>query len=192
MLGRSYFVAKRTIPAALAQTYRNIEVVVVGDHCTDQTAEWIAKIDDPRVRFENLAERGRYPEDPKQRWMVAGSVPLNRAIETARGAWLCHLDDDDVYAPDKVETLLRDAQARNLEFVFGRYRYEKTPGTWLDGRTTTFPTGRPPYGRVGIPHSGILYRSYLRCFPYYVDAWKYGLPTDNLRWLRMARAGVSS
>jgi hypothetical protein len=100
------------------------------------------------------------------------------------------MDDDDVYAPDKVEKLLRFAQEGDLEFVFGRYRYEKKPGEWLEGRTRALPDGRPPYGRVGIPHSGILYRSYLRCFPYYVDAWRYGLPTDNLRWLRMGRAGV--
>lgn len=187
---RGELVAKRTIPSALAQTYRNIEVVVVGDHCTDGTAEFIAAIGDPRVRFENLAERGRYPDDAKLRWMVAGSVPLNRAIELARGAWLAHLDDDDVYAPDKIERLLRSAQERDLEFIFGRYRYEKTPGVWVEGRTTTFPTGRPPYGRIGLPHSGILYRSYLRAFRYYENAWEFGLPTDNLRWLRMAKAGV--
>jgi glycosyltransferase involved in cell wall biosynthesis len=187
---RGELLVKRTLPSVFAQTYRNFEVVIVGDCCPDDTPQRIAALGDPRVRFVNLPQRGNYPADPKKRWMVAGSVPINETLRLARGEWISYLDDDDVYTPDHIEKLLRAAQERDLELVFGRYRYEKEPGRWLDGRTREFPTGRPPYRRAGIPHSGVLYRSYLRFFDYYVDAWRYGLPTDNLLWQRMGRAGV--
>jgi len=187
---RGELLVRRTLPSVFAQTYRNLEIVIVGDCCPDDTPHRIATLADPRVRFVNLPRRGDYPSDPKKRWMVAGATPINASLALVRGAWISYLDDDDVYSPDHVEKLLRAAQTRDLELVFGRYRYEKTPGVWQEGRTREFPSGRPPFGRAGVPHSGVLYRSYLRFFRYYEDAWRYGLPTDNLLWQRMARAGV--
>ena len=187
---RGELLVQRTLPSVFAQTYPNFEIVIVGDCCPDDTPQRIAALADPRVRFVNLPERGHYPADPKKRWMVAGSTPINETLKLARGAWISYLDDDDVYTPDHIEKLLRTAQARELELVFGRYRYEKTPGVWHEGRTREFPSGRPPFGRAGIPHSGLMYRSSLRSLRYYEDAWRYGLPTDNLLWQRMGRAGV--
>ena len=80
---------------AFAQTHTSIEVVVVGDRCDAATEAAVRSVDDPRVRFENLAERGRYPADPQFRWMVAGSTPMNRALDLARGDWIAPLDDQD-------------------------------------------------------------------------------------------------
>ena len=187
---RGELLVRRTLPSVFAQTYANLEIVIVGDGCPDDTPQRIAALGDPRVRFVNLPQRGDYPADPAKRWMVAGSVPLNETLRLAKGLWISYLDDDDVYTPDHVEKLLRAAQAEDLELVFGRYRYEKTPGDWREGNARSFPSGHPPYRRAGIPHSGVLYRSSLRFFTYYVDAWRYGLPTDNLLWQRMGRAGV--
>ena len=71
---------------------------MVGDCCTDDTAERISHIRDDRLRFVNLSERGRYPEEPYLRWMVAGTVPFNHALSLTRGQFVTHLDDDDEYA----------------------------------------------------------------------------------------------
>ena len=51
---RAELLIARTLPSVLAQTHGNLEIIVVGDCCTDNTAEMIASIGDPRVIFFNL------------------------------------------------------------------------------------------------------------------------------------------
>jgi len=65
----------RTLPSVFAQTYEPLEVIVVGDHCTDNTESLVEQLGDPRVRFVNLPHQGVYPVDPVHRWMVAGTLP---------------------------------------------------------------------------------------------------------------------
>ena len=59
---RAKLLTERCIPSVLGQTYDNLELIVVGDGCTDETEELVAEIDDPRLTFVNLP-RDSYPED---------------------------------------------------------------------------------------------------------------------------------
>ena len=180
---RAELLTTRTLPSLIAQTYDHWEAVVVGDACTDDTAERIAALGDPRIRFENLATRGVYPEDPLKRWMVAGCVPANRALELARGEWLAYLDDDDVLLEDHLERLLRHARATGAEFVYGAGEFQRSASEWLR-------IGRLPPHPGHVMHSSVLYRSYLRFLRYDHEAWKEGIGTDSLLWGRMERLGV--
>lgn len=54
---RSKLLTERAIPSVLAQSYKNFELIVVGDHCTDDTEQCFKKIDDSRVKFVNLPIR---------------------------------------------------------------------------------------------------------------------------------------
>ncbi|MBC8145407.1 MAG: glycosyltransferase family 2 protein, partial [bacterium] len=180
---RAAIVAERTIPAVLAQTHRNFELIVVGDCCTDDTAERIARIDDRRVRFVNLEERGNYPAEPFKRHLVAGSIPMMAARNLAQGAWIAHLDDDEVWEPDHLEVLLRQADVSNAELVWGRARYEIAPGEW---RTE----GSAEFARFDIPHSTVLMRTYLKLFREDMECWKLELGADRHRFRRMYYAGV--
>ena len=94
---RAEIVTERTLKSLINQTYKNIEVIVVGDCCTDNTKELIEALNDPRIHFLNLAERGHYPPESRLRWMVAGTVPMNKSLELARGEYICHCDDDDEF-----------------------------------------------------------------------------------------------
>jgi len=180
---RGALLAGRTLPTVLAQTYRRFEVVVVGDACTDDTEARLLALGDGRVRFVNLPERGRYPEDPLLRWMVAGTAPLNRALELAKGRWLAYIDDDDTWEPDHLESMLAHARATGAEFVYGAMEFQRSPSEWL--RLGAWPPGT---GR--IPHSATLYRAYLRFLRYDLEAWRAGIGVDSLMWTRMAAAGV--
>lgn len=189
---RGRLLVERTLPSILNQTYQHFEIVIVGDCCTDDTEERVARLGDQRIRFLNLPERGKYPEHPLHRWMVAGSVPINKTLELAQGEWFAYLDDDDLFTPDHIETLLEQARRYDYELVFGPSREEVTTGIWQEVGGPRFPTGRRPFGPANVPHSSVMYRSYLRFFRYNPQAWQYGLPTDNLLWQRMGRAGVKA
>lgn len=177
---RGELLIKRAVTSVLSQTYRNIELIVVGDHCTDNTAEMIAQIKDPRLRFYNLPARKRnYPQTVENHWFVGGAVPANRAMELARGQWLARVDDDDTWTPDHIEVLLRFAQQNQYEFVSGLYVEERfgkkvtVPGvramsSYYTRKSSSSVDNSPKIGGI----STWLYRSYLRFMKYNVDCWQ--------------------
>ena len=84
----------RAVRSALAQTLREIEVVVVVDGPDDSTGEALSGIDDERLRIVQLAASGGAP------------AARNVGAREARGRWVALLDDDDEWLPDKLATQL--------------------------------------------------------------------------------------
>lgn len=72
-----------------ASTLEDWEAVVVGDHCTDDTEAVVRALDDPRIRFTNLAENSGQQ-----------ATPNNVGVTLARGRYLAFLNHDDLYLPD--------------------------------------------------------------------------------------------
>jgi len=182
---RGQLLVDRTLPSILAQTHQNLEVVIVGDCCTDNTSELLAKVTDSRVRFFNLPKRGQYPEDVSCRWFVAGTKPANKGFSLVRGKWIAFLDDDDMFAPDHIEALLQFAQKGGYEFVAGLYEEERHGKRVVVGHRSD---ECPEFGG----HSTWLYRSYLRFFRYNINSWRkaWNRPGDIDLQLRMRAAGV--
>lgn len=180
---RGGLLAERTIPSVLAQTYDHFEVVIVGDHCTDDTESLIRKIGDPRVRWVNLPKRGDYPVEERARWQVAGTLPLNEGLRLARGEWIAQLDDDDVFTEDHIEVLMRHARKKNLELACGVARREVEPSVWENKGGPGWPGGLSVF-------SASLTRSYLKLFTYDIEAWRVRMPGDKHRLNRMLKAGV--
>jgi len=96
------------LPSALAQEDVDIEVVVVDDASDDDTASRVAAIDDPRVRLVRNEVKRR------------PSASRNVGAETARGAWLAFLDDDDLWSPRKLRAQLDTARATEAAWVYAR------------------------------------------------------------------------
>jgi glycosyltransferase involved in cell wall biosynthesis len=144
-LNRSLLLLERAIPSALGQTYRNVEVVIVGDHCTDNTEKVLKGIKSNRsVYWHNLEERNEYEKkllkDPETRWFMGPVRATNKATELCSGDWIAHLDDDDFWTQSHIQDLLEFAQKGDYEMVYGDYierRYgeekkvENGPSTWL-------------------------------------------------------------
>jgi cellulose synthase/poly-beta-1,6-N-acetylglucosamine synthase-like glycosyltransferase len=124
---RGSILAERTIPSVLRQTYQNFEIIVVGDHCTDNTEELLRKFNNRRIDSYNLPKRGNYPANPHDRWMVAGVEPANKGIELCSGEWIAPLDDDE-FSGDHLETLLNYALDHDYEMVYGIVRMETETG----------------------------------------------------------------
>ena len=176
---------ERTLPSVLNQTYRNIELVIVGDGCTDDTAARIAELNDNRIRFRNFSRRSRYPQDRYLRWMVAGSPAMNEAVRMARGRWIAPLDDDDEFELDHVERLLKEALASRAEMVYGAVRSLNL----ISGEAKRIWSAPPELG--GFAFTGALVATPIaEIFEYDEDSWVYREPGDWNLCRRMLDAGV--
>lgn len=95
---RAYCLA-RTLDSALAQSHAALEVLVVDDGSTDDTAALV---------------RARYGNDPRVVYLYqdnAGvSAARNHGLRVARGDFVALLDSDDVWRPWKIELQLRCLQ----------------------------------------------------------------------------------
>ncbi len=181
---RGRILVERTLPSIFNQTYQNFEVMIVGDHCIDNTPELLAKVSDTRVRFHNLPKRGKYPHDPIDRWFVQGVAPRNKGLNLAKGKWFSWISDDDILLPNHFESLLRFAQNGNYEFVSAAYALEKNGKTFIQDASDFNP-------RIGGMQTW-LYRSYLKCFKWNIHSWRkhWDRPCDYDLQYRMHREGV--
>lgn len=177
---RAEILIERAVKTALSQSYENIELVIVGDHCTDGTAEMLSEVKDPRLKFYNLPGRHRkYPKNIENHWYVGGAVPANEAMRLAKGKWIARLDDDDTWSQDHIERLLKYAVDGNYEFVSALYAEERfgvrkvIDGVHaLDAYFTRCEKDNfrssPKIGGV----STWFKRSYLRFMEYNIDCWR--------------------
>ncbi len=102
----SQFLGK-AVASALAQRNVDVEVIIVDDCSSDdsaQIAQGIAK-GDPRVRFFALAANS------------GPSVARNAALAHAKGEWIAVLDNDDLIHPDRAATLIAEAQASKADMI---------------------------------------------------------------------------
>jgi hypothetical protein len=176
---------ERTLPSVLAQTYPHFEVVVVGDHCTDETAARLGALDDDRIRFHNLPYRADYPEDDRQRWMVAGTPGANTGNDLARGDWIAPLDDDDTWTPDHLEVLLDLALAGRYEVAYGLLRWQNVvEGNEMD--VYRYPPAHADFGFQGA----LVLRQLAPLFEYDERAFLVEEPGDWNLCRRMLLAGV--
>lgn len=95
-----------TLRAALSQTDVEHEVIVVDDGSADETPARLGEIRDERLRVLRH-EESKGPAGAR-----------NAAIEAARGKWVAFLDDDDLWAPDKLRRQLDEGEAANAVLVY--------------------------------------------------------------------------
>ncbi|ELY99705.1 family 2 glycosyl transferase [Natrialba chahannaoensis JCM 10990] len=97
----------RAIDSALEQSLlaSDIEVVVVDDGSTDDTASVLAGYDDPRVRpVVHATNQG-------------ANVARNTGIDHARGEYVAFLDSDDEWHPDKLARQLETLAERGDDWI---------------------------------------------------------------------------
>jgi len=180
---RADLLANRALKSVLNQTYTNIEVVVVGDCCTDSTQEQIARLKDNRITFINLPKRGDYPQESQWRWMVAGTAPINLALERARGEFICHLDDDDEFLPERIEKLLQFIQKTQADLVWHPFFYEEREGRWEVNEALEFRLGQ-------VTTSSVFYHKWFKQIPWDMNAYKYREPGDWNRFRKIKYLGA--
>ena len=158
----------RAIESLLKQSYRDIEVIVVDDASTDETARVVEKIaaNDPRVRlFRHDRNSGPY-------------VARNLALEHALGAFVtCH-DSDDWAHPEKI--------ARQVAPLLQDPRLVFTMSDWVRMQDDGFFYARPIYPLARINPASPLFRRepvLARAGPY--EAVRTGADSEYIARLKL-------
>jgi glycosyltransferase involved in cell wall biosynthesis len=104
-----YFEASATVRATLdsvlAQSVRDIEVLLVDDGSVREPLPADLP-DDPRVHVMRRPQNGGYAR------------VTNEAVARARGEWVTFVDSDDTVAPDYLERLIAAGEAAGADAVF--------------------------------------------------------------------------
>ncbi|MGO4677626.1 glycosyltransferase family 2 protein [Bosea sp. 2YAB26] len=140
---------RQAIDSALAQTYANVEIVIVNDGSTDAGAT-------ERI-IESYGDRVRGFSQPNGGCAAA----LNRAIKEARGDYVSWLSHDDLMAPTKLErqvAMLCQQADPTSSIVYGDYSvfYGDEP-VFSDRPAITFPKVRPEDFRYFLTTQNILH-----------------------------------
>lgn len=96
----------RTLKSVLGQIGVDLEVVIADDGSEDDTVAAVSALGDPRIRVvQHSRPRGV-------------SAARNLGMSHATGEWIAFLDDDDLWAPDKLreQIALAKAQRRNWAY----------------------------------------------------------------------------
>ena len=80
-----------SLASILNQTYKNLEVIIVDDACTDDSLDIVHSFCDSRIRLI------KNPEN------LGLATSLNKAIRFARGEYLARMDADDIAFPNRIE-----------------------------------------------------------------------------------------
>jgi len=80
-----------TIESVLAQSYGNIEILIVDNGSTDDTENIIKKIKTSRIQYFKQENSG------------GPAGPRNVGIRKSRGEYIAFLDSDDIWLPDKIK-----------------------------------------------------------------------------------------
>lgn len=106
------------VGSALAQTLREIEVIVVDDASTDATAARVAELARAEPRLRLLRH-------PKNR---GAGASRNTGLDAARGQWVAPVDADDALEPERFERLCAEAEAADADLIADNMLFDDGDG----------------------------------------------------------------
>jgi glycosyltransferase involved in cell wall biosynthesis len=170
----------RAIASVLAQTYRQLELIVVDDGSTDRTRTVVESFG-AEVTLITQAHSGVY-------------AARNRGLRSARGELVAFIDSDDAWLPDKLAAQVPLMRRPEVGLVFGDAVHVTAPheGAARTG-LTSFRRAPPRRGRVAghfvrynfVPTCAVLVRrSCLEEAGGFSEASE--ISADYLAWFRIA------
>jgi glycosyltransferase involved in cell wall biosynthesis len=172
---------REAIDSVLGQTFIDLEIIVVDDGSTDNTANIVGRVSDHRVRLICQGNKGV-------------SSARNAGINNSAGQYLQFLDSDDLILPGKLaaQVPLLDADP-DVGLVYSSFRYfyddrcDLAPPPWLR------PPSDDPYrelvaGSMFPCHAALLRRSAVTALGRFDEELDSGEDWDL--WLRLARTGA--
>ncbi len=163
-----------SIGSVLRQGFTDFELLVVGDGCSDDSAEVVGTIGDARLRWVNLPVNDGHQ-----------SAPNNEGLRQARGEIVAYLGHDDLWLPHHLELMVAAIDggadvAYSLVHMIGAGGEILPPA----GETARFRPGE------WLPPTGVVHR---RSAVERAGAWRnyreVSLDPETDLWLRMHQAG---
>lgn len=96
---------RRAIESVLAQTYQDMECIVVDDASTDGTEELCTSYPIRYIRIPKEESKG-------------GNYARNLGIKASKGEYCAFLDDDDYWLPEKIEKQVALIEEKQCELVY--------------------------------------------------------------------------
>ncbi len=124
--------AARFVAAAIhsvqTQSFQDWEMIIADDSSSDATRQIVEEIagTEPRLQLISQARRG------------GPGAARNAALEKARGRYICFLDSDDLWLPEKLEHQLAFAADKQAAISYCAYRRISEDGSTL-GRVISVP-----------------------------------------------------
>jgi len=172
---------ERALASVLVQTFSDLEVLVIDNHSTDDTASVIARLADPRVSLHSIDNQG----------IVAKS--RNLGIHLARGEFVAFLDSDDWWAPGKLRASLTGLEG-GADVVFHHLYLVRRPRQKVYLRKVRARSLRSPVfhdlliNGVALPQSSVVMRrSLLLEIGGMPEDREFVAMEDYVCWLRAAR-----
>ena len=166
--------------SALQQEGVSVEVIVVDEASTDDTPSVLAALSDPRVRVVRH-------ESPR-----GVSCARNRGAAAGSGEWLAFLDDDDLWAPDKLARQLQATRAAGRDWAYTGCVNISNTGRIIHGRQPLPPddvvAALPRYNAIPGGGSNVVVRraAWLRAGPFDL---RLRNTEDWEMWIRLAKEG---
>jgi glycosyltransferase involved in cell wall biosynthesis len=168
-------VLRLAIATVLWQTMQDFELLVIGDGCTDDSAQVAQSFGDPRIRWHNLPGNSGNQSEPN-----------NAGLAMARGRYVAYLGHDDVWHPTHLARLVGALRRTGAELAYTQCVMLGPPGSHI-----RLLTGISQYREgQGIPPSSIMH---VRAMAAEIGGWrdfrKMELPPDLEFVLRAFQAG---
>lgn len=176
---------RKTIQSVVSQSFSDFEILVIDDGSTDDTREMVSSFLDKRIRYDWAPNSG------------GPATPRNRGIDMATAEWICFLDADDIWYPDKLEHVVRVIKNNSELDVVCHDEMQITSAT---GETLLLRHGplTDDFYRVMLTNGNRLStsavavrREFLKCHSLRFNQSKeYVVVEDYDLWLRMAFCGA--
>jgi len=171
----------QALDSVLGQESVALEVIVVDEASSDDTTARLAQIDDRRM----TVIRHETPRGP--------AAARNAAIARARGEWIAFLDDDDLWAPNKLDLQLSRALLHENTLSYsGRVEIDEELSV---GRLIRPSTSRPISRQllldnaINTPSSVLIHTGLLERVGLFDERF-WGMEDWDL-WLRAVAGGAS-
>lgn len=110
---------KKCVESIQAQTYTNLQVILVNDGSTDRSSEICKSLIKDDARFELIEQENK-----------GVSAARNVALDVANGKYCCFVDADDFVAEDYVEYMVTSLLKYDVDIATCIQQVEDTEGKW--------------------------------------------------------------
>ena len=105
-----------TIHSVLGQTYENWELILVDDASSDDTLDVVKQFANDKIRVISCRKNG------------GAAKARNRGVSAASGRYVCFLDADDLWQPDKLERQIAFMDETGAAFSYASYVFADSKG----------------------------------------------------------------